>query len=158
MKSVNLNFLQPSGPLQACKETAFLTWWSSLLLRYEALEWAEWELMMIGVEISMHDCCRELECSAMNGIRNTSCGSNSDPFFRGPQIFQEIYEPPLNSWRQVGDMKPTPCSQLWSGVLNPYPTAFPYGNGMVLHFYQQQESSTTKTVHKVINKGLKTYV
>ena len=41
---------------------------------------------------------------------------------------------------------------------NPYPTAFPYGNGMVLHFYQRQESSTTKTVHKVINKGLKTYV
>ena len=40
----------------------------------------------------------------------------------------------------------------------PYPTAFPYGNGMVLHFYQQQESSTTKTVHNVINKGLKTYV
>ena len=45
-----------------------------------------------------------------------------------------------------------------SAVNNPYPTAFPYGNGMVLHFYQQQESSTTKTVHKVINKGLKTYV
>ena len=43
-------------------------------------------------------------------------------------------------------------------IYNPYPTAFPYGNGMVLHFYQQQESSTTKTVHKVINKGLKTYV
>ena len=42
--------------------------------------------------------------------------------------------------------------------INPYPTAFPYGNGIVLHFYQQQESSTTKTVHKVINKGLKTYV
>ena len=42
--------------------------------------------------------------------------------------------------------------------LNPYPTAFPYGNGMVLHFYQQQKSSTTKTVHKVINKGLKAYV
>ena len=41
---------------------------------------------------------------------------------------------------------------------NPYPTAFPYGNGMVLHFYQQQEISTTKTVHKVINKGLKAYV
>ena len=40
----------------------------------------------------------------------------------------------------------------------PYPTEFPYGNGMVLHFYQQQESSTTKTVHKVINKRLKTYV
>ena len=43
-------------------------------------------------------------------------------------------------------------------TINPYPSAFPYGNGMVLHFYQQQESSTTKTVHKVINKGLKTYV
>ena len=42
--------------------------------------------------------------------------------------------------------------------INPYPTAFPYGNGMVLHFYQQQESSTTKTVHRVINKGLKAYV
>ena len=42
--------------------------------------------------------------------------------------------------------------------INPYPTAFPYGKGIVLHFYQQQESSTTKTVHKVINKGLKTYV
>ena len=43
-------------------------------------------------------------------------------------------------------------------MFNPYPTAFPYGNGMDLHFYQQQESSTTKTVHKVINKGLKAYV
>ena len=42
--------------------------------------------------------------------------------------------------------------------VNPYPTAFPYGNGMVLHFYQQRESSTTKTVHKAINKRLKTYV
>ena len=47
---------------------------------------------------------------------------------------------------------------LYWWTFNPYPTAFPYGNGMVLHFYQQQESSTTKTVHKVINKGLKTYV
>ena len=44
---------------------------------------------------------------------------------------------------------------IYSFRINPYPTAFPYGNGMVLHFYQQQESSTTKTVHKVINKGLK---
>ena len=47
------------------------------------------------------------------------------------------------------------CYSLW---YNPYPTAFPYGKGMVLHFYQQQESRTTKTVHKVINKGLKAYV
>ena len=49
------------------------------------------------------------------------------------------------------------CLRCWV-VFNPYPTAFLYGNGMVLHFYQQQESSTTKTVHKVINKGLKAYV
>ena len=51
--------------------------------------------------------------------------------------------------------------RLWRSkicFINPYPTAFPYGNGMVLHFYQQQESSTTKTVHKVINKRLKAYV
>ena len=47
--------------------------------------------------------------------------------------------------------------KLYNEELNPYPTAFPYGNGMVLHFYQQ-ESSTTKTVRKVINKRLKTYV
>ena len=47
---------------------------------------------------------------------------------------------------------------IWVTGIIPYPTAFPYGNGMVLHFYQQQESSTTKTVHKVINKRLKTYV
>ena len=49
-------------------------------------------------------------------------------------------------------------SKRQSLFFNPYPTAFPYGNGMVLHFYQQQEGSTTKTVHKVINKGLKAYV
>ena len=54
------------------------------------------------------------------------------------------------------------CATLYTGLIkmafNPYPTAFLYGNGMVLHFYQQQGSSTTKTVHKVINKGFKTYV
>ena len=53
---------------------------------------------------------------------------------------------------------PGPCNITYQARINPYPTAFPYGNGMVLHFYQQQESSTTKTVHKVINKGLKGYV
>ena len=52
------------------------------------------------------------------------------------------------------------CNKTCEGIerIIPYPTAFPYGNGMVLHFYQQQESSSTKTVHKVINKGLKAYV
>ena len=49
-------------------------------------------------------------------------------------------------------------ARLIDPCVNPYPTAFPYGNGMVLHLYQQQESSTTKTVHKVISKGLKAYV
>jgi len=34
---------------------------------------------------------------------------------------------------------------IYTEIINPYPMAFPYGNGMVLHFYQQQESSTTKT-------------
>ena len=56
-------------------------------------------------------------------------------------------------WQEEG-----PFHQQMGLKFNPYPTAFPYGNGMVLHFYQQQESSTTKTVHKVINRGLKTYV
>ena len=63
----------------------------------------------------------------------------------------------LGDWLIVANLKGVNVP-LISERLNPYPTAFPYGNGMVLHFYQQQESSTTKTVHKVINKGLKTYV
>ena len=54
--------------------------------------------------------------------------------------------------------RPIPMPTVNTDLINPYPTAFPYGNGMVLQFYQQQESSTTKTVNKVINKGLKTYV
>ena len=59
----------------------------------------------------------------------------------------------------TGNVFPCPRQEsIIEAEINPYPTAFPYGNGMVLHFYQQQESSTTKTVHKVINKGLKTYV
>ena len=60
----------------------------------------------------------------------------------------------LNVWDKI-------CRENWNitfTLINPYPTAFPYGNGMVLHSCQQQESSTTKTVHKVINKRLKTYL
>ena len=64
---------------------------------------------------------------------------------------EEKYSIVFNDWLSI-----ISCQQ--TRHINPYPTAFPYGNGMVLHFYQQQESSTTKTVHKVINKGLKTYV
>ena len=66
-----------------------------------------------------------------------------------------------NASFKVLNYNTTTCKFIADGVsmsVNPYPTAFPYGNGMVLHFYQQQESSTTKTVHKVINKGLKAYV
>ena len=65
-------------------------------------------------------------------------------------IFRYLYRRYKSSGKASLDFKPF--------KLNPYPTAFPYGNGMVLHFYQQQESSTTKTVHRVINKGLKAYV
>ena len=60
-------------------------------------------------------------------------------------------------WKHSNSPPPKKFRSSLSAV-NPYPTAFPYGNGMVLHFSQQQESSTTKTVHKVFNKGLKTYV
>ena len=66
------------------------------------------------------------------------------------QVFLSVFQ-----FSIVSITPPKPHNHLY---LNPYPTAFPYGNGMVLHFYQQQESSTTKTVHKVINKGLKAYV
>ena len=59
---------------------------------------------------------------------------------------------PLKSYSRSGRQEFFPLP------INPYPTAFPYGNVMVLHFYQQQESSTTKTLHKVINKRLKAYV
>ena len=38
---------------------------------------------------------------------------------------------------------------------NPYPTAFPYGSGMVLHFYQQKESNTTKLYTKSLIRDLK---
>ena len=70
-------------------------------------------------------------------IRNLSCSDQSPVLYLNPAF---------------------PTKETAELYINPYPTAFPYGNGMVLHFYQQQESSTTKTVHKVINKGLKTYV
>ena len=82
---------------------------------------------------------------------------------RGPEVGGKTILP--NFWNYQPNNTVSHLRRLypWGAILflcrlNPYPTAFPYGNGMVLHFYQQQESSTTKTVHKVINKGLKTYV
>ena len=76
-----------------------------------------------------------------------------------------VLQPSLRQLMKCYRMNYDPVFTLWTTtaswsvyLINPYPTAFPYGNGMILHFYQQQESSTTKTVHIVINKGLKTYV
>ena len=67
------------------------------------------------------------------------------------------YREPLNVIRNVSNIEYFNLHTSYCSF-NPYPTAFPYENGMVLHFYQRQESSTTKTVHRVINKGLKAYV
>ena len=84
-----------------------------------------------------------------------------------PQTIHETLHKPAVRYHfqkvpTVTHIIPVPVSKLnpfhYHNPINPYPTAFPYGNVMVLHFYQQQESSTTKTVHKVINKGLKAYV
>ena len=71
-------------------------------------------------------------------------------------FFQRLAPSVLNNPTKPFDA--TACVVETAAFINPYPTAFPYGNGMILHFYQQQESSTTKTVHRVINKRLKTYV
>ena len=83
------------------------------------------------------------------------------PFHFGP-IFNKTsshkFGWPCLSARHSHHLSRTPDKQTSLPQINPYSTAFPYGNGMVLHFYQQQESSTTKTVHKVINKGIKAYV
>ena len=67
-----------------------------------------------------------------------------------PQVLKQKKETTWKAQIQVEDVI--------KKCFNPYSTAFPYGNGMVLHFYQQQESSTTKTLHNFINKGLKKYV
>ena len=84
---------------------------------------------------------RDLEVLSLEGCRPLTSDSYS----------------PIAQLKKLSELNLSYC-QVHYMYINPYPTAFPYGNGMVLHFYQQQESSTTKTVHKVINKGLKTYV
>ena len=77
----------------------------------------------------------------------------------GYRLLGPYFLPPREGGAFYYDFLPEPLQDTTLHTrINPYPTAFPYGNGMVLHFYQQQESSTTKTVHKVINKGLKAYV
>ena len=81
----------------------------------------------------------------------------ANSFLTDPWLVTKIPSILQNQWF-ITVFKPPPQIIPITSKINPYPTAFPYGNGMVLHFYQQQESSTTKTVHKVINRGLKTYV
>ena len=81
----------------------------------------------------------------------------------GQETLRPLWKPKFNSGVHIIAsfglyLQPDEPSTPSGLCFNPYPTAFPYGNGMVLHFYQQQESSTTKTVHRVINKGLKAYV
>ena len=78
------------------------------------------------------------------------------PQIRHLYLDERICQCQNTSLTELVDDQPNYC--YWKHLFIPYPTAFPYGNGMVLHFYQQQESSMIKTVHKVINKGLKTYV
>ena len=87
------------------------------------------------------ECKSVFECNEMEGIEKPR---KSRLFSRSQIVFVVVQ----TATRKNGRCVP----------VIPYTTAFPYGNGMVLHFYQQQEHSTTKTVHKVINKGLKTYV
>ena len=93
-----------------------------------------------------------LQCTQMCN----ECDDNPADWKAYYKPMQRMYNRTIYSdSRELGSVQAR--SMVWSWI-NPYPTAFPYGNAMVLHFYQQQESSTTKTVHKVINKGLKTYV
>ena len=44
------------------------------------------------------------------------------------------------------------------GLINPYPTAFPYGNGMVLHFYtstSNKRAAQPKLYTKSLTRDLK---
>ena len=85
-----------------------------------------------------------------------------DLYFYASSEIQQYQKPTLTFANPVVTVRTTYFGiknlSLATQCIYPYPTAFPYGNGMVLHFCQQQESNTTKIVHKVINKGLKTYV
>ena len=96
--------------------------------------------------------CQLLSVHGVNDVRQTEIHTE-EPLVSEPSAFEvELAVQNLKRHRSPG------IDQIPAELINPYPTSFPYGNGMVLHFYQQQESSTTKTVHKVINKGLKAYV
>ena len=118
--------------------------------------------------------CIRILCNVYNYSHNNRTGTLwSDLWYVQRRQFQQVWTASCIAYMQMAlwtvniNYSSVDCTVAalltWNFVfspmlLNPYPTAFPYGNGMVLHFYQQQEGSTTKTVHKVINKGLKTYV
>ena len=93
---------------------------------------------------------------SLNGV-DTAKSVNRKVILLNSVFFMVELKTSILENRFVPNTRVTVTELLKELVINPYPTAFPYGNGMVLHFYQQQESSTTKTVHKVI-KRLKTYV
>ena len=112
---------------------------------------ASWIVFIIRtILLSFHTCTNPSPF-----LRNTDC-----PFFKHLPSSSRSRGMPL--LRLIVPQTLTFLSSMFQLIShcynNPYPTAFLYGNGMVLHFYQQQESSMTKTVHKVINKGLKAYV
>jgi len=65
---------------------------------------------------------------------------------------------PSFEWWSTGGYNKLDSFDQREGDKYPLSYGIPVRNGMVLHFYQQQESSTTKTEHKVINKGLKACV
>ena len=104
-----------------------------------------------GCENTEFGCCLD-ERTPARGPGKAGCGCESSKYGCCPDAETEAQGEKFEGCKEVPAV---PGGELLVHIVNPYPTAFPYGNGMVLHFYQQQESSTTKTVHKVINKGLK---
>ena len=113
-----------------------------------AIHVVQHELTSFVTETSVY-CAVRTECL---NIIQFNCGLQRQSSMKYGELLVQIFA----SQKHPGGWNLS--SQWTEWQVNPYPTAFPYGNGMVLHFYQQQESSTTKTVHKVINKGLKAYV
>ena len=109
-------------------------------------------LMPLIYQVSISLCIHIVKCKT--GRQLTVCGS----YVRVHVCFASACASKVHCNRATPVTWANKCVSTNVTLFNPYPTAFPYGNGMVLHFYQQQESSMTKTVHKVINKGLKTYV
>ena len=135
----------------ACKESCLLFWKPELRFHYCTLFWASWTHATTS-----HPSRKYILILPSHLRLGLSCWLVSGLPIKTPNAFLVSRRfPTLYSHLVLLDLIRL---IIIFGDINPYPTAFPYGNGMVLHFYQQQDSSTTKTVHKVINKGLKTYV